>query len=71
MFVNLYTDSKIESSQYNLVYIWHFLSELSMNVNVIAQPVCQCTIDLDWEYIYIADIRKRERNLVNKFIFDP
>lgn len=61
MFVNLYTDSKIESSQCNLVYIWHFLSELSMNVNVIAQPVCKCTIDLDWEYIYILRISEKEK----------
>lgn len=70
MFVNLYADCKIESSKYNLVHTWHFLSELNMNVNEIVQAVCKYTIDIDWECLYCRHI-KRERNLVNKFIFDP
>lgn len=61
MFVSLYADSKIESSKYNLVHTWHFLSELNMNVNEIAQPVYKYNIDIDWEYLYCRHQKKKKK----------
>lgn len=44
MVINFCANSKIESSKYIPVHIWHFLSELNKNLNEIIQPVCEYAV---------------------------
>lgn len=66
MVINFCANSKIESSKYIPVHIWHFLSELNKNLNEIIQPVCEYAVYRLGAPILRPSKKKKKRKKIKK-----